>query len=229
MPRTIARFGWTPDLPDHRDQVYSIARTATEVVPAKMDLRKKCPPVTNQMSLGACTGHAIGAMMDFHARKQPGQASFVSSSLFIYYNERALEGTIRADAGAQIRDGVKVVSKLGTAPESLWPYSDANPGVFQRKPSKAAYTAAKKNVASSYQRLPRTLAAFRACLAAGNPFVFGFSVYESFDSDAVAKTGLLQLPKTGESMLGTIHAHPTLYEAIGEAVHALVHGNAIHI
>lgn len=34
---------------------------------------------------------------------------------------------------------------------------------------------------------------------------------------------------TGESMMHTIHAHPTLYEAIGEAAHALVHGAAIHI
>jgi len=34
---------------------------------------------------------------------------------------------------------------------------------------------------------------------------------------------------TGESMLQTIHAHPTLYEAIGEAAHALEHGSAIHI
>lgn len=34
---------------------------------------------------------------------------------------------------------------------------------------------------------------------------------------------------TGSSMLHTIHAHPTLYEAIGEAAHALVHGAAIHI
>lgn len=34
---------------------------------------------------------------------------------------------------------------------------------------------------------------------------------------------------TGESMMHTIHAHPTLYEAIGEAAHAVVHGAAIHI
>lgn len=34
---------------------------------------------------------------------------------------------------------------------------------------------------------------------------------------------------TGSSMMHTIHAHPTLYEAIGEAAHALVHGAAIHI
>ncbi len=34
---------------------------------------------------------------------------------------------------------------------------------------------------------------------------------------------------TGESMVHTIHAHPTLYEAIGEASHALATGAAIHI
>lgn len=34
---------------------------------------------------------------------------------------------------------------------------------------------------------------------------------------------------TGESVMHTVHAHPTLYEAIGEAAHATVHGAAIHI
>jgi dihydrolipoamide dehydrogenase len=34
---------------------------------------------------------------------------------------------------------------------------------------------------------------------------------------------------TGESMMHTIHAHPTLYEAIGEAAHAVATGAAIHI
>jgi dihydrolipoamide dehydrogenase len=34
---------------------------------------------------------------------------------------------------------------------------------------------------------------------------------------------------TSESLLQTIHAHPTLYEAIGEAAHALANGAAIHI
>lgn len=34
---------------------------------------------------------------------------------------------------------------------------------------------------------------------------------------------------TGSSLMHTIHAHPTLHEAVGEAAHALVHGAAIHI
>ncbi len=42
----------------------------------------------------------------------------------------------------------------------------------------------------------------RACLASGYPFVFGFSVYESFESDWVAKTGKVDLPTPKEKMIG---------------------------
>ena len=49
-------------------------------------------------------------------------------------------------------------------------------------------------------------------------------------TELISEGGLaLTHEATGESLLGTIHAHPTLYEAIGEAAHALVHGAAIHI
>jgi C1A family cysteine protease len=42
----------------------------------------------------------------------------------------------------------------------------------------------------------------RACLSEGYPFVFGFSVYEAFESAKVAKTGVLNLPKSSEQQLG---------------------------
>jgi dihydrolipoamide dehydrogenase len=49
-------------------------------------------------------------------------------------------------------------------------------------------------------------------------------------TELIAEGGLaLTHEATAESMLQTVHAHPTLYEAIGEAVHGLVHGNPIHI
>jgi len=34
----------------------------------------------------------------------------VPSRLFIYYNERVIEGTVNSDSGAQIRDGIKTIS-----------------------------------------------------------------------------------------------------------------------
>jgi C1A family cysteine protease len=42
----------------------------------------------------------------------------------------------------------------------------------------------------------------KGCLAAGYPFVFGFTVYESFESDAVAKTGVVEMPAPSEKVLG---------------------------
>jgi C1A family cysteine protease len=42
----------------------------------------------------------------------------------------------------------------------------------------------------------------RTCLADGYPFVFGFSVYESFESQKVVRTGVVQMPKPGEKQVG---------------------------
>ncbi len=42
----------------------------------------------------------------------------------------------------------------------------------------------------------------RGCLASGYPFVFGFSVYESFESQQVAQTGEAQCRGRVEQILG---------------------------
>ena len=94
-----------------------------------------------------------------------------------------------------IRDGMKVVNKLGVCPETLWPYSDKNPGPFQKEPSSAAYKEAHKHTATTYQRVPRTLRSMQARLASGFPFIFGFSVYSSFESPVVSKTGEVPMPR----------------------------------
>jgi C1A family cysteine protease len=39
-------------------------------------------------------------------------------------------------------------------------------------------------------------------LASGYPFVFGFSVYDAFESSGVAKSGVLEMPKPGEEVVG---------------------------
>jgi len=42
----------------------------------------------------------------------------------------------------------------------------------------------------------------RGCLAAGYPFVFGFTVYESFETQDMAHSGVLQMPQPDEQVLG---------------------------
>ena len=199
MPRRIRRFGWIPDLPDIRDHLYSAPQPTLEALPARVDLRPQCPPVLNQGRLGSCTANAIANAHLFDQRRQRAAKPFLPSRLFIYYNERVIEGTVNTDAGAQIRDGIKSVAKDGVCSEATWPYVI---GKFTKKPSAAAYTEAKKYTATSYSRVTRTLTQMKGCLASGYPFVFGFTVYERFASKATAATGEAQLPLPGEGVVG---------------------------
>ena len=104
--------------------------------PPVADLRSKCPKVYDQGQLGSCTGNAIAAAIEFDLAKQRVKKVFTPSRLFIYYNERVIEHTVGQDSGAQIRDGIKSVNKLGAPPETLWPYSDSNPGPFSDRPAR---------------------------------------------------------------------------------------------
>ncbi len=196
--RKIARYGWIPDLPDQRDHLYAAPAPMLAALPPSADLRPQCPPVYDQGQLGSCTANAIGAAVEFDRLKQKLK-DFVPSRLFIYYNERVIEGTVKSDSGAQIRDGIKTVANEGACPETDWPYVISK---FAQKPPAKAYADAKLDRAISYQRLVQTPSQMKGCLASGYPFVFGFTVYESFESPQVAKTGHAPMPAPGEQQIG---------------------------
>ena len=146
-----------------------------------------------------CTANAIAGAIQFEQMKQTLAQIFTPSRLFIYYNERDMEGTVNSDSGAQIRDGMKSVGSLGVCPEDMWPYIIAN---YAEKPSDACYQTALQHKAILYQRVVRDLIQMKGCLASGYPFVFGFTVYESFESQQVAQTGHAPMPQHGEKTLG---------------------------
>ncbi|MEP7310041.1 MAG: C1 family peptidase [Acidobacteriota bacterium] len=197
--RSLKRYGWTPDLPDQRDRMYSAPLRRLGALPPSVDLRNVCPPVVDQGELGSCTANAIAGALQFNQMKEKLADIFPPSRLFIYYNERVIEHTVNEDSGAMIRDGIKSVAKDGAPHETLWPYDISK---FRDKPSAAAYKDAAKHRAILYQRLNQTLDQLKGCLASGFPFVFGFSVYESFETQAVAKTGKVPMPKAKEKQLG---------------------------
>ena len=192
----VQGYGWIPDRPDQRDFLY--CNIAPQVkLPPKVDLRNEDSPIENQGRLGSCTANALAGNLQF-LEKISGQTYKDVSRLFIYYNERAIEGTVGVDSGAMIRDGIKVLAKYGVCPESSWPYDIAK---FTRKPSAACYKEGLKRRITSYLRL-QTLGETLNCLAQGFPFVFGFTVYESFESIKVAQTGIAPMPKKSERALG---------------------------
>lgn len=192
------RYGWSPDIPDQNDRY--LLRAPLKARPKKSANRATGFLGTpfDQGQLGSCTGNGCSKLMRFDLAKQ-GKPIVEPSRLFIYYGERQIENAIAEDAGANIRDGLKVLNHLGAPDETLWPYVESQ---FAVKPSPAAYADALTRRAVVYNRVPNRLESILDTLARGFPIVCGFSVYESFESDAAAKTGVVPNPKKGEKSLG---------------------------
>jgi C1A family cysteine protease len=198
-PSIHGAYGWSRDLPDARDVLYAAPlMSLPKGLPTAVDLRPKCPPIFDQGQLGSCTGNGIAAAIQFDQMKL-GKKSFTPSRLFIYYNERVMENTVAQDSGAQIRDGIKSVATIGAPPETDWPYDITK---FATQPPPAAYADAKQDLVAAYARVAQILPQMQGCLAAGFPFVLGFTVYESFESAAVARSGIVPMPKANETVVG---------------------------
>lgn len=196
--RIIKRYGWVPDLPDQRDFSYRVPRRTAQALPSAVDLRPELPSVYDQGQLGSCTANAIGGAFEFELIKQK-EPDFVPSRLFIYYNERVIERSVAEDSGAQLRDGMKTLANQGVCPETMWPYVLSQ---FATKPPVECYAEAKKHLGIKYMRVEQDVAQMRGCVAAGYPFIFGFTVYESFESAAVTRTGTVPMPQGDERTLG---------------------------
>ncbi|HTY62531.1 MAG TPA: C1 family peptidase [Acidobacteriota bacterium] len=195
--RAIARYGWIPDLPDHRDILYGAVHRISQKLPRDVDLRAHCSPMENQGRLGSCTANALVGMLEY-LEVVHGIPFVDLSRLFVYYNERVIEHSVNEDSGAMLRDGIKTLVKQGVCLEKNWPYKIAK---FADKPPAPCYREALNYQALSYQRI-LTVNEMRACLAEGFPFVFGFAVYESFESEEVARTGIVPMPTSTERQLG---------------------------
>lgn len=191
-------LGWQPDLPDHRDHLFLMPPGAGQNLPDQVDLRPGFPAPYDQGELGSCTANALAGINQFLRRKQ-NEPDFTPSRLFIYWFERSMEGTVDSDSGAQIRDGIQVLANQGAPDEALWPYDITQ---FATKPSDAAMAAALNNQALQYKRINPDIVSMMTCLAGGLPFACGISVYESFESDTVASTGLVPMPGTTEGCMG---------------------------
>jgi C1A family cysteine protease len=50
--------------------------------------------------------------------------------------------------------------------------------------------------------LVQVLSQLKGCIADGYPFVFGFTVYDSFESPEVAKTGIVPMPSAKDTAIG---------------------------
>lgn len=208
------KYGWIHSLPDARDRKFDhelLMRVAA--LPAMVNPLTAVISAYDQGDVGSCTGNGCGRLAQSRhlAEKLPAP---MPSRAFIYALERQMEGTLNQDSGAQVRDGLKVLAKYGVCPEAIWPYDMTFDRHMQSLPSAAAMAAAKKFLALQYQSVACNLMALKAALAAGNPVVGGFTVFESFESQAVADTGIMPMPKRGEQVMG---GHCVVWDGYNDA------------
>ena len=200
MTESVRHFGCIRDRPDPRDHKYAPAAAHLSHPPTAVDLRPLCPPVYDQRPLQSCTANATAAAVEFERMRLKLTPGFTPSRLFIYYNERKLTGTTAKDAGAPLRDAIKVVARQGDCPEPQWPY---DPAKVNDAPSAGCYTAAVKYGNLSYQAVQQDLAHLKACLASGHPFVLAVHVYSGSETPEAKATDTFPTPKAGEQLIGT--------------------------
>lgn len=166
-------------------------------LPPSVDLQPSCPPVYDQGSLGSCTANAVAGAYCFE-RMKAGLPFITPSRLFIYWNERVMEGDPMNDDGAYGSDGIISLETLGVPDESLWPYDESQ---FDVQPSSDAFAAALANKVRQRQ-VVTTLEGIKGALADNHLVAFGISIYESFESDDVAQNGIVPDPTPTEGFLG---------------------------
>lgn len=190
-------YNFRADLPDKRDFRFK-ATEQVSALPTQVNLLHQQCPVVDQGQIGSCTANALAGFLGFIELQKKPVSFWPYSRLFIYYNERMLEGDVSQDAGATLRDGLKSIYSWGAPPETSWPY---DPNFLFNKPGIGAYNQAATHKISWFARI-QGLQQMKECLAGGHPFVYGFTVYESFESDEVAATGLVPMPDPSEGVLG---------------------------
>lgn len=193
------KFAYTykRDRIDKRDLRFSesVSPHPEVVLPKSVDLRSKCPPVYDQGDLGSCTANAGCACRIMLLNN----SEINLSRLFLYYIERAFEGEIKKDAGATLRDTCKTIYKIGVCEEKYMPYIENK---FSQQPTREAIVNANMYKIKAYKSLS-TLDEIKQNLAfRQQPVLIGMDAYESFESEEVAKTGMMILPEKGEKNLG---------------------------
>ncbi len=176
------------------------------VLPPSVDLSAWLGPVKNQGPLGACTGFAFSGLREFLFRrftayeknKDLAASAAIFSPMYLYYQERAIEGDINTDGGAQSRTGLQVLAATGVCLENSDPYS---PIRFEVAPTPQAVTEALNYRIGAYHRV-LDLNTLRSVLASGYVSSLAINVYASFESAEVAQTGIVPMPATGEMYLG---------------------------
>ena len=195
----IRKYGAIRDVHDVRDRMYrSLPPSLRPVLPSNVDLREWAGPIKDQGQEGSCTGHAFSSTREWIGRRYE-KSSVILSPQCLYAEELIEDGDFPNDNGSMPRTGCKVLTAKGCCEAVLYPYVAGQ----IMAPTAAQAENALKYRTGAYHRLA-SLDNVLTCLADPTPWPVpvAFQVYESFESQEVADTGIMPVPEPGESLLG---------------------------
>lgn len=173
----------------------------TTEAPLEASVKQYCPSPYNQGNLGSCTANAFCAAYQLLATKNnTHDAGFEPSRLFFYYNERIAEDPLHkqldiVDTGADVADGEQYCNNYGVCSEQSWAYDLTK---CNSTPTKECYDEALKHKISGFNVIPvdkNVTTNIENTIAAGSSILCAVGIYNSFESDTVAKTGVVPVPK----------------------------------
>ena len=194
------------DVLDGTEKKFGIEHHTVSVsaLPKTFDLRVAfpdiIPPILDQKSIGSCASNELSNALRYCLGKEKLKI-FQPSRLFIYYFTRLYEGSpLGEDTGISVLGGIKSIEKYGACSENNWPYDITQ---FTKQPPPVAIKAAHTHCDQfQYLNIPQDLVHIKQALFSGFPIVFGIQVYDSFESETVAKTGIVPMPSNTEVCLG---------------------------
>lgn len=214
------RYGRFPDNP-HSPARRLLAQPADPaiIMPATaMGLCQYKGPTRDQGQEGSCTGHAGAEKVDLDYRRYwdgwpdhsipPGK--FEASAEFVYLCNLIADGDLGTDAGSSLQQTALSLNQKGACTNAGMPYSDNQ---YSTAPDAAQYANGLLYRMRAHHYLP-DLQAMKACLAPnpagpGRSFIFGFSVYDSFEG-TWAKPGFMPMPNLKTEQLLGGHANHAL-------------------
>ena len=174
-------YGWTRDLPDARDFLYAAPLIR---FPKVCRRRSTCGRIvrrcTIRVSSAVVRATALRRAIQFDEMKQIAADVHPFAAFHLLQRARHRKHP-RAGRGAQIRDGIKA-----GRPRSARRRKRNGLDVIRnsRRNRRILPSDAKSDLVTAYARAPRPSTSCRVRLADGYPFVFGFTVYESFEATA---------------------------------------------
>lgn len=192
--------------------VHRMLTRVSAILPPVVDLRPSCGPIKDQGQEGSCTGHTGSSAMEWIFRKYLNQQPVLSPQYF-YAQELIHDGNFPNDSGSNGVSLCETAIFKGCCEASVYPYvagQIARPSIEQDQN-------ASKYRMGAYHGLSGSNALLSVL---GDhvpwPVAIGFSVYESFESEETAKTGVMPLPSPSERLLGGHEVLAVGYD-VGEA------------